>query len=154
MSKVPWHKFTDRPGAHLVVAAMQADQARYAQLMLERLISSQQPASYYATTIVREAGRPEVHLAFADVGDARKLASTVEAEASSNYPGWATEWTFHWDSPFVATLVASLAAPKPKQRSPKSQVGGRVRRGTRTPTSRLEDYANSAFSREHESGGL
>jgi hypothetical protein len=80
-----------------------------------------------------------VHLAFADKDDAQKLASTVEAEASSNYPGWATEWTFHWDSPVMATLVASLAAPKahPKpQPSPKSQVGGRVRRGARTPISR------------------
>jgi hypothetical protein len=38
MSKIPWHKFKDRPGAHLVVAAMQADKGRYAKLMLERLM--------------------------------------------------------------------------------------------------------------------
>ena len=70
--------------------------------MLERLVRSLKPASYYSTTVVRETGWPEVHLAFADKGDARKLAATVEAEATSNYPGWASTHTFQLDSAMVA----------------------------------------------------
>ena len=103
MSRVPWHLFKDRqPRAHLVAAVLRAapttadPDPREAQGVLVRLVRAQRPASYYATTVVREAGRPEVHLAFEDKGDDRKLADAVEAKATTNYPGWATEWTFQW----------------------------------------------------------
>jgi hypothetical protein len=80
--------------AHLVVAVLRADQLggepnpRAAQIVLARIVKIQKPSSYYATTVVREAGRPQVHLAFEDKGDARKLAATVEAEPTKTYPGW------------------------------------------------------------------
>jgi hypothetical protein len=78
MSRVPWHLFNDHHRrAHLVVAVLRADQLggepnpRAAQIVLARIVKIQKPSSYYATTVVREAGRPQVHLAFEDKGDAR-----------------------------------------------------------------------------------
>ena len=146
MSRVPWRLFQDRkPRAHLVAAVVRADQTaadpdpRAAQVVLERLVRIQKPASYYATTVVRAAGRPEVHLAFEDKGDARKLAATVEAEATSNYPGWATEWTFLLDSATVAALAASLPMPTKRPKPPPptgTAVARRVRHGAGTPFTR------------------
>jgi hypothetical protein len=145
MSRVPWHLFKDRqPRAHLVAAVLRAaptaadPNPREAQGVLVRLVRAQRPASYYATTVVREAGRPEVHLAFEDKGDARKLAATVEAEATSNYPGWATEWTFQLDSATVAALVASLPPPKAHRKEAPwdGPPQARPRRWSRIPNSR------------------
>jgi hypothetical protein len=91
MSRVPWHLLQERQQrAHLVVAVLRADQLggepnpRAAQIVLARIVKIQKPSSYYATTVVREAGRPQVQLAFEDKGDARKYeakpyASEVEA---------------------------------------------------------------------------
>jgi hypothetical protein len=148
MSRVPWRLFQDRkPRAHLVAAVVRADQTaadpdpRAAQVVLERLVGIQKPASFYATTVVRAAGRPEVHLAFEDKGDARKLAATVEAETTSNYPGWATEWTFQLDSATVAALAARLPAPKKRAKPPPTTgtpVARRVRRGPQAPNTRLD----------------
>ena len=145
MSRVPWHLFKDRqPRAHLVAAVLRAaptaadPDPREAQGVLVRLVRAQRPASYYATTVVREAGRPEVHLAFEDKGDARKLADAVEAKATTNYPGWATEWTFQLEGATVTALAASLPPPRirPKQRSSDgSPVARAVRRGPRMPVS-------------------
>jgi hypothetical protein len=53
---------------------------RTPQVVPERLVRILKPASYYVTTVVRAAGRPEMHLAFEDKGDARNLASLVDAE--------------------------------------------------------------------------
>jgi hypothetical protein len=67
MSRVSWHIFKNRqPGAHLVAAVMANPTAvglgpKYVQLVLERLVRSLKPASYYSTTVVRETGWPEVH---------------------------------------------------------------------------------------------
>jgi hypothetical protein len=146
MSRVPWHLFKDRqPRAHLVAAVLRAaptaadPDPREAQGVLVRLVRAQRPASYYATTVVREAGPPEVHLAFEDKGDARKLADAVEAKATANYPGWATEWTFQLEGATVTALAASLPPPsiRPKQLpSDRSRLFGRVRPGPRAPITR------------------
>jgi hypothetical protein len=125
MSRVPWHLFNDHHRrAHLVVAVLRADQLggepnpRAAQIVLARIVKIQKPSSYYATTVVREAGRPQVHLAFEDKGDARKLATTVEAEPTNTYPGWATEWTLQLDSATVLALAATLPAPERRRIRP------------------------------------
>jgi hypothetical protein len=88
MSRVPWHLFEDRqPQAHLVAAMLNAGptgadpDSREAQLVIVRLVRAQKPVSYYAATVVRHTGRPEVHLAFEDKGDARKLATALKAKA-------------------------------------------------------------------------
>jgi hypothetical protein len=66
MSKVAWPIIKERqPRAHLVVATMEADclvgpDLKAAQQLLQRFITEQKPSSDYATTVVREAGRPEV----------------------------------------------------------------------------------------------
>jgi hypothetical protein len=128
MSRVPWHLFKDRQQrAHLVVAVLRADQLggepnpRAAQIVLARIVKIQKPSSYYATTVVREAGRPQVHLAFEDKGDARKLAATVEAEPTNTYPGWATEWTLQLDSATVLALAATLPAPEKRRMQPHTE---------------------------------
>jgi hypothetical protein len=121
MSKVPWHLFQERkPRAHLVVAVLRSDQLggepnpRATQIVLANLLKIQKPSSYYATTVLREAGQPEVHLAFEDKGDARKFAAAVEAEPTNTHPGWATEWTLQLDSATVLALAATLLRPKKK----------------------------------------
>ena len=107
-----------------MVAVLCADQLggepnpRAAQIVLARIVKIQKPSSYYATTVVREAGRPQVHLAFEDKGDARKLATTVEAEPTNTYPGWATEWTLQLDSATVLALAATLPAPEKRRMQP------------------------------------
>jgi hypothetical protein len=60
---------------------------REAQGVLVRLVRAQRPASYYATTVVREAARPEVHLAFEDKGDALGSLTTPQgAETEAFVP--------------------------------------------------------------------
>ena len=44
-----------------------------AQSRLERLLGKLEPTGKYATMIVRDVGRPEVHLAFEHQGDARNV---------------------------------------------------------------------------------
>ena len=138
MSRVPWHLFKDRqPRAHLVVAVLRADHLggepnpRAAQIVLAQIVKIQKPSSYYATTVVREAGRPQVHLAFEDKGDARKLAATVEAEPTNTYPGWATEWTLQLDSATVLALAATLPASRTRPRQPPPDEGSAPRRRVR-----------------------
>jgi hypothetical protein len=113
---------------------------REAQVLLESLVRIQKPASYYATTVVRDAGRPEVHLAFEDKGDAQKLAGALEAEATSNYPGWATERTFDLDSATVAALAASLPLPKTRPKPPPAgpPASRRIGRGAKIPITRYD----------------
>jgi len=119
MSKVPWKLFQDRQArAHIVVAVLRSDQlggelnSRAAQIVLVRLLEIQKPSSYYATTVMRKAGKPEVYLAFEDKGDARKFAAAVEAVPTNTHPGWATEWTLQLDSSTVLALAATLQRPK------------------------------------------
>ena len=121
----------------LSLAVLRADQLggepnpRAAQIVLARIVKIQKPSSYYATTVVREAGRPQVHLAFEDKGDARKLAATVEAEATNTHPGWATEWTLQLDSATVLALAATLPAPRTRPRQPPPDEGSAPRRRVR-----------------------
>jgi hypothetical protein len=98
MSQIPWHLIQDRHlRAHLVVGAIAqpdapgADELTEAQLALRHLANEQKPTGDYAATLVRDAGRPEVHFAFRDEGDARKFAAAVKAEAIGSHPGQAWE---------------------------------------------------------------
>jgi hypothetical protein len=149
MSRVPWHLFKDRqPRAHLVAAVLRAaptsadPSPREAKGILVRLVRAQRPASYYATTVVREAGRPEVHLAFEDKGDARNLASLVAAEPTGSYPGWASQQAFQLEGAKLSALAASLPAPKAHRKEPPgddSLLGRLVRFGlSRAPRNRVD----------------
>ena len=68
MSRVPWHLFQDRkPRAHLIVGVLVladgpagGDELTAAQSVLLRLVRKQKPASDYASTVVRDAGWPEI----------------------------------------------------------------------------------------------
>ena len=144
MSRVPWHLFEARQArAHLVVARIDGpvpgDPLKAVQAILRRLVIRQKPAGDYAVTVVREAGRPEVYLAFEDPADALKLAGAVTAGVTGAYPGWASQRAFELDGAKLAALEALLPAPKRNPgRAPTdgSRVRGRIRRGPWTPTDR------------------
>jgi hypothetical protein len=120
MSRVPWHTIQDRQlRAHLVVGAIvQPDgpsgegDLTAAHAVLRRLVTKQEPAADYAATLVRDTGRPEVHFAFRDEGDARKFAAAVKARSIGSHPGWASQRSFQLDGAKVTALAASLPAPK------------------------------------------
>ena len=146
MSRVPWHAFGDRQRrGHLVTASVPDDQAdtdlKATQVLLQRLVRKLKPAGDYSTTIVRDTGHPEVYFAFEDEADARKLAVFVKAKRTDSHPGWATQRAFQLDGAMVATLAASLPAPKAHRNEPLSDglpLARRVRRGARTPSTRSD----------------
>ncbi|HTB35798.1 MAG TPA: hypothetical protein VK777_01890 [Reyranella sp.] len=125
MSKVPWHVFrSDHPRAHLVAASIAAAEMvgspdlKSAKAVLERLVKTLAPTGDYATSIVRETGEPEVHLAFENEPDARKLADSVRAAMTDRYPGWASQRAFELDAAAVDALASGL--PLLRRRPPKS----------------------------------
>jgi len=127
MSKVPWHIFrNDHPQAHLVAASIAAAERigspdlKTAKAVLERLVKTLVPGGDYATSIVRETGQPEVHLAFENELDALKLADSVKADMTSRYHGWASQRAFALDAAAVDALASGL--PLLRRRGP--QTGG------------------------------
>jgi hypothetical protein len=147
MSRVPWHPFQDRqPRAHLVVGAaahaegqVAGDELKAFHSLLTRLVTKQEPVGDYAATMVRDAGRPEVHFAFEDQGDARQFSAAVKAEATVSYPGWASQRAFELDGAKLAELEASLPAPRTHPRQgqiDQSALVRHVRRGPWTPIRR------------------
>ena len=147
MSRVPWHLFQDRqPRAHLVVGAAEqaegpvaGDELKAFHSLLTRLVAKQEPVGDYAATLVRDAGRPEVHFAFEDQAAARQFAAAVMAEATVSYPGWASQRAFELDGAKLAELEASLPAPRTRPTQgqiDQSALVPRVRRGPWTPIRR------------------
>ena len=127
MSKVPWHVFrSDHPRAHLVAASIEAAELvgspdlKTAKTILERLVKTLGPTGDYATSIVRETGQPEVHLAFENESDALKLADSVRAATTDRYHGWATQRAFALDAAGLGLLVSGL----PLLRKRSSKAGG------------------------------
>ena len=147
MSRVPWHLVQDRqPRAHLVVGVVAqaegpvgGDELNTVRNLLGRLVRQQKPGGDYAATVVRDTGRPEVHFAFRDEGDARKFAAAVKAEAIGSHPGWASQSAFELDGAKLAELEASLPAPRTRPRQgqiDQSALVRHVRRGPWTPIRR------------------
>jgi hypothetical protein len=144
MSRVPWHLTQDRQSqAHLVVGvvaqaegAVGGDELKAVQFVLNRLVRQQKLGGDYAATVVRDAGRPEVYLAFQEEADARKFGDVVQAEATERYSGWASQRAFDLPGSKLANLQASLPAPRdnPRQRiADGPRLTPRVRRGPWTP---------------------
>jgi hypothetical protein len=124
MSRVPWHIFKDRnPRAHLVAASVRAAEPvggsdlKIALTILQRLIKKLAPSGDYATSIVRDTGGPEVHLAFESELDARKLADAVQADATHRHAGWASERAFQLDAASLEAMTSGLPLP-PRRRPP------------------------------------
>jgi hypothetical protein len=147
MSKVPWHPFQARQQRpHLVVGALaevaaDGDELAATLTLLKRLVRQQKPAGDYATTVVRDSGRPEMYFAFDDEADARKFAATLEAEPTGRYPGWASQRVFEVDGEKLRVLEASLPLPKgDKRRSPpdRSSLQIRIRHWRRAPNTRYD----------------
>ena len=103
----------------------------------------QKPGGDYAATVVRDTGRPEVHFAFVDEADAKKFGDAVQAETTDIQSGWASERAFDLPSEKLASLEASLPAPRynPRQRikiADEPRLSRRVRRGQRPPNKRFD----------------
>ena len=118
MSRVAWHILrNNHPPAHLMTGAMQLDQPvgasdlMRAQSRLEHLVGKLEPTGKYATMIVRDVGRPEVHLAFEHQGDARRFAAAVNAEAIVGYSGWMTQQAFLLNDVTVAVPMTKQPPP-------------------------------------------
>jgi hypothetical protein len=143
MARVPWHLFQNRqPRVHLVVgalgdAATDGDELTATLYVLMRVIRQQKPAGDYAATVVRDAGRPEIYLAFEDEGDARKFAPAVKAEAIGSHPGWASQRAFQLDGARLAEIEASLPPPKTHVRQGQSDQSPLARRSRRGPWIRV-----------------
>jgi hypothetical protein len=125
MSKVPWHVFrSDHPRAHLVAASIEAAELigspdlKSAKTVLERLVKTLAPSGDYATSIVRETGQPEVHLAFENELDARKLADSVQAATTGRYLGWTSQRVFGLNAAAVDAMASGL--PLLRRRDPKA----------------------------------
>src|SRR5580704_5187938 len=126
MPRVPWPQFLHRQSqAHLVVGVVvQAegpvggDELNAVRNLLSRLVKQQKPGGDYAATVVRDTGRPEVYFAFVDEADAKKFGDAVQAETTDIHSGWASQRAFDLPSEKLASLEASLPAPKgnPRQK--------------------------------------
>jgi hypothetical protein len=149
MSRVSWSQFLHRQSqAHLVVgvAALAegpaaGDELKEVQNLLHRLVRRQKPSGDYASTVVREAGRPEAWFAFDDETDARKFGNAVDAETTDSYSGWASQLAFELLGTKLAGLEASLPAPRdnPRQREADGpRLSRRLRGGPRAPTKRYD----------------
>ena len=147
MSRVPWPLIQDRqPRAHLVVGVVaqsegpaEGDQLNAARNLLIRLVKQQKLGGDYAATVVRDTGRPEVHFAFVDEADARRFGDAVQAETTDIYSGWASQRAFDLPGTKLASLEASLPAPRTRPRQgqiDQSALAPRVRRGPWTPVKR------------------
>jgi leucyl aminopeptidase (aminopeptidase T) len=101
MSRVPWHLIQNRqPRTHLVVCAIVRsngpaglNDSTEALAVVRRLAKTQRPAGEYAVTVVRDAGSPEVYVAFND-------------QPIASYPGWASQRAFEMDVAKIRELAA------------------------------------------------
>ncbi len=145
MSKQSWRLFERRqPRAHLVVVVMdEADGAgpKHAQLVLERLVRRHEPSGAYATTIVRESGRPEIFIAFQEERDARTLGDALQAGAPEGVPGWITRRAVELDGAAIAAMAGALPAPRERLKDPSAnrpKVGRHSQGSARRPIARIE----------------
>ena len=144
MSRQSWHVFEARRApAHLVVAVLQADGPgpKHAQLVLERLLRQGHPTGAYATTIVRESGRPEIFLAFEEERDARTLGDALQAAETDRIPGWMTRRMVELDGEAIAAIAASLPPPRDRSKEPSDEspaMGRRVQSLPRRPIARVD----------------
>jgi hypothetical protein len=148
MSRVPWHLIQDRqPRAHLVVGVVvQAEgpaggtELNAVRNLLSRVVRQQKPGGDYAATVVRDTGRPEVHFSFVDEADARRFGETMQAETTDTYSGWATQRAFELPSEKLASLEASLPAPRDNPRQREADGPRLMRRGPRqSPVKRYDE---------------
>ena len=109
--------YVDAEGPAEVPAARRFDSLQRSK-DLERLVRSLKPASLLLTTVVRETGRPEVHLAFADKEDARKFGRYGGGRSDEQLPrlgerthsSWTARWWQRWPLHFQCRSAPKTAA--------------------------------------------
>jgi hypothetical protein len=106
MAKQGWIDFSDTHcDGYVVVASvlregrLVMDRARLESLRatLERLIERLVPSAAYATKIVPHHETVEIYCVFEKEADAQRVADAVRAQPASQYPGWASQWSFLLD---------------------------------------------------------
>jgi hypothetical protein len=145
MPRVPWHLFQDRqPRAHLVVGAAEqaegpvvGDELKAFHSLLTRLVAKQEPVGDYAATVVRDAGRPQVHFAFEDQAVARHFAAAVkdvQLECALARPSRIAVRRFSRREARGARGFAAAPRTRPRQgQIDQSALARHVSRGPRTP---------------------
>lgn len=125
MPKVPWPELLARhPRIHLVIVALpdaeRVGPLQAAQNTLSRFIRQRVPAGDFASIIVREGGRCEIHFAFAAELNAGKLADELGAGVVARYPGWASQRAADVSAEKLAAIGAGLAPPRRQSARPGS----------------------------------
>jgi hypothetical protein len=108
-----WVDFIARyPEAHLVSARIEpirpAPHLARLHRMLHKTIDQAQPASAFATTIVRLAGTVEIHCGFTQESDADSLTRLVQARPAPARAGWSSHRSFRLDAAKELALTGRL----------------------------------------------
>jgi hypothetical protein len=104
MPALPWSDFIElHHRAHLLVAALRSDSVldpddRLLLSLMKRLVAKLPIEGPYAATIDRSGGSATILCAFAQRGDADRLADHVRAVPLDNTAGWATARRFALDA--------------------------------------------------------
>jgi hypothetical protein len=114
--RLPWVDFLQTGGgAHLVAAVVSSTRGPGHMYslgkLLQRLILEQEPASAYASGIVRLTEVAEIHCGFANKADADRFAAIVRARRMPPLDGWASYRSFRLDAAKEMALAGALRMP-------------------------------------------
>lgn len=119
MPRIAWSTFLKNHPAshhHLVVAVVPIDTGldlgtRHLQTLhgrLSKLVGRLAPEGAYSVTIVRQAGAPEIHVAFEKREDANRLARAVGADPGAPSSDGASRRSFILDEATGAAIAAGI----------------------------------------------
>lgn len=117
MPRRSWSDFVSvHPRRHLVVMSLVGEEEGFkadtARRTISRLINQRVPDVEFALTIVRQAGKQEIHVAFADEAAAATIASAFQARRSDRHEGWASQATAVLDPDTISRLASSAVASR------------------------------------------
>jgi hypothetical protein len=122
MQRLAWVDFLrTSSGAHLAAAVVPSTRGpghmHSLGRLLQRLIVEQEPASAYASGIVRLTEVAEIHCGFADEADADRFAIIVRAHRMPSLDGWASYRSFTLDAEKEMDLADALRMPGKRQQA-------------------------------------
>ena len=117
MPRRSWLDFVSvHPRGHLVVLSLVGEEEGFkadtARRTISRLINQRVPDADFALTIVRQAGKQEIHVAFADEAAAATIAGAFQARRSDRHDGWASQATAELDPDTISRLAAAAVASR------------------------------------------
>lgn len=111
MSRLTWSAFIDlHPEAHLLIAVVTEDEPAGCRghLNLMARLAARLSKGHHAVTINRRNSGPEVHCAFEQEGDAKRIGDALGAKDDGVPPGWATRRRFRMDPSVVESISEAL----------------------------------------------